>query len=125
MSAVTMFEVRVEVPKGKKRYGYHPIRRGSRIVKGAMIQETIIKMLHIERRTHEQAKKEGEKHGKVISVQKLQVERIVGNPENMRLDQASVYDMGNPYPNAVSMDEMVWRKRNIRRKNMKKDKQTP
>lgn len=120
--SLTTFEVRVEVDKGQEHYGYYPVRKGSNAFKGVIVQDTIIKMYHYDRRTPKQAIQEAQKHGTVLSCRKADIERIGGNPENTKLEQSPIYGSGSPYQDAISMDEMVWNKRNKRRKNLHKDK---
>lgn len=104
------YQVRVEV-RGET-YEYYA-RYGKRI------SHTVIKMFHFDRRTPQQAIDEGAKHGKVISCCKVDYEVIAGNPENTQIDQHTIYD--RPL-NAVTLDEQIWKKRNIRRANLQKDK---
>ena len=116
---VPTFEVRVEVEIGQAEY--KPICYYG---KGEWAKTKILKMFHFARRTPEQAIKAGRKRGKVVSCRKLDMEKLRGNIENLHLDQESVYDLGNPYSNAVTMGEMPWRKqrRSSRLKNKVKDK---
>ena len=49
---------------------------------------------------------------------------MAGSIENLVLEQPpTMYGKGNPYKSPVSMDSMIWQKRNVRRQNMKKDKE--
>ena len=114
MSAnVTTFEVRVRV-KGQP-LAYHDYH-------GEYKYNKILKMLHIVRRTSNQAIVAARKYGEVVSCRKVDIGAMVGNIEHIKLDQATVYDSGNPYKTAVAMDEMVWNKRNKRINNVYKDK---
>ncbi len=79
----------------------------------------LLQMFHIEARTHKIAKERAKRYGYPIAVRKANVDRIKGNIENLKLDQGE-----NPYPTAISMDEMIWQKRNIRRNNLHRDKET-
>lgn len=78
-------------------------------------------VVHIERRTHKQARKAAKKYGRPISVQKMDVVDVIGHIENLNI-QNEVYCDPNPYPSAIAMDEMIFNKRNKRRANMHRDK---
>jgi len=109
MRNITTFEVRVNVKKdGARRY---------QSFLAMHIQDEVTKVFHIDARTPEQAKKKAKKHGHPISVRKADVFKMVGNIEKIRLD------LVNPYPDAVAMDEMIWKKKK-RIKNREKDKNT-
>lgn len=114
----TKFEVRVEVKNpGSERYEVVPY------LKGMFVTDKIIKMFHIPARTHKQAAKKGKKYGRIISVRKAQIDKMLGNPENINLQEPlGVYSQGNPYKDALAMDEMIWKKQNKKRKNKHKDK---
>jgi hypothetical protein len=112
-----IFEVRVSVPKPKKEY-YSAKNRES-------IKETIVKCLHIEARKPNDAFERAKKYGRPLSVRKLDKDKLFGNIENLALNnQVIPYAIDNPYSNAASMDEMIWKKRNERIDNLKKDKPT-
>ena len=115
MSSNSMvFEVRVAVPKPKAKY-YSGKNRES-------IKETIVKCLHIEARQPHDAFERARKYGRPLSVRKLDKEKLFGNIEKLELRQPlPIYAENTPYDNAVAMDEMIWRKRNERRKNHEKD----
>jgi ribosomal protein S16 len=83
------------------------------------------KMKHIEARTPNQAKEKAKKYGRPLSIRLHQTVRRFENIENLKLNQQpidDIYQHGNPYSDAIAMDEMIWKKRNDRRKNMKRDK---
>lgn len=121
---IETYEIKRKIEFGDSYYGYQPIYKGSKGVKGVTIRNFIIKMFHIEAPTQKKAIHKSEKHGGVfVSCRKVKVEKIVDNIENLELNpQPSVYGMGNPYKSAVAMDGMIWQKRNLRRNNMQKDK---
>lgn len=109
----TVFEVRVEI-KGDSPIRWHPWKDGAEYDK-------LLKTLHIRRRTPKQAKCEASKYGKVLSCRKLDVAIIAGDIEKLPLDNHKYVNV-NPYSNAVAMDELIWKKRKTRRKNIQKDK---
>lgn len=80
------------------------------------------KMKHIDARTHEQAKKKAEKYGRVLSVRKHISTRSYGKIENIKLDQEPLPLIVPQFSKAIAMDEMIWKKRNVRRNNMQRDK---
>ncbi len=118
MSAnVATFEVKVRVSVGKEEY--KPICYYG---KAEWARDKICKMFHIKARTQDKAEKIArKKYGEPISCRKVNVYDMLGNPENIKLEQPTVYGV-NPYKNAVAMDEMIWEKRNKRIKNAYKDK---
>lgn len=107
------FEVKVEVKEsGSRHFSPHV---------GMYIENKVTKMFHFDTRTPKQAERRGEKHGRVISVQKVDVDRMRGNMDSLMLRLKAT----NPYPDAVAMDEMIWRrkdKRAERLENREKDK---
>lgn len=110
------FEVRVLVKKkGTRHFSSHV---------GKWLEFTITKMFHIEAKTPAQAGARAQKYGRPISVRKVDVDRMRGNMEKLLLPD--VYGANNPYPNAIAMDEMIWkkkRKRIGRRENNEKAKE--
>jgi predicted HTH domain antitoxin len=113
-STLTYFEVEVMV-RGIP-YEYY-----SRF--GKRIGHDIVKMFHFERRTPEQAVEAGKRYGEVLTCRKADREKILGSVDGMSIDPIpTIYDNGNPYKNAMAMDDMIWKKRNIRRANLDKDK---
>lgn len=116
---VAVFEVRVEI-KSEKPIKWHSWKDGVEYAKKRI-------MLHIERRTRKQAKHEAAKYGKVLSCRQVSradvLEREAERIDSLPLDN-KLYVNVSPYSSAVAMDEFVWKKRNIRRKNMIKDKRT-
>ena len=109
----TTYEVRVKV-RGA------PIEYYARY--GRVIYKDIIKMLHFNVRTPKQATDRACKYGEVLSCRKVDKDSMIGNIEKIQLEPQDVYAMGNPYNNALAMDEMIWNKRNNRRNNLHKDK---
>ena len=114
MSAnISTFEVRIRT-KGQL-LAYHDYH-------GEYKYSKMLKMLHIVRRTAAQAIAVAKKHGEVVSCRKVDIVAMVGNIENIKLEQSTVYEAGNPYKSALAMDDMVWKKRNKRLDNSHKDK---
>lgn len=94
------YEIRVEVPiKGSRHYSSHV---------GMYIENKIIKTFHRDAKTPRQAVQKVEKYGRLISCRKVDVDQIGGNVERF-LSQPT-----NPYPDAIAMDEFIWRKKGKR-----------
>lgn len=112
-SNIRTFEVRVEVSKkGSKHFSSHI---------GKYIENKVTEMFHFDARTSEQAKRMGKKYGRPISVRKVDVDRMRGNIEALLSQLQPI----NPYPDAIAMDEFIWRRKNKRdgrRRNRDKDK---
>ncbi len=112
-SDIQTFEVRVKVKRrGSRHFSSHA---------GMYIDQAVIKMFHIEARSHEQASQRCEKHGRPISVRKVDVGRI------RPISSLVLPVVENPYPDAVAMDEMIWKRktrRSDRIQNGKQDHQT-
>jgi hypothetical protein len=86
--------------------------------------ENAVRKLHYERSSPQQAKLEGGKHGVVKGVYKVDRDKLRWKPERVKLEKPKdEIDMGNPYESAVAMDEFIWKKVQIRRYNMLKEKQ--
>jgi len=103
-SKVQTFEIRVEVgKKGSEHFSLHV---------GAYIEDKVTKMFHIDARTPDQAWQKAEKHGRPTSCRKIDAEKMRGNIE--LLLQREPYGLNNPYPNAIAMDEMIWKKKSKR-----------
>jgi hypothetical protein len=123
------YEVEVEVFLGGKHYGYYPVHSEdakSKAEKGVYIKDKLVKMFHFENCSYSQAIEKGKKHGKVKSCQKVDAYESLRSIEHIELNQETVYDRGNPYPNAMAMGEMLWNKKIDRRNNLinqKKDKE--
>jgi len=99
------FEVLVEVPiKGSRHFSY---RVGHHIE-----STTHHKMFHFDVRTPDQAIRRAEKHGRPVSCRKVNVDKIEFNVDN--LFEQIRYGATNPYPNAIAMDEMIWKKKGKR-----------
>ncbi len=98
MGSVQTFEVRVEVKrKGSRHFSSHV---------GKYIEEGIVKMFHIDARTPDQAWEKAKKRGHPVSCRKVDAEKI--------MDRTILIEPLNPYPNAVAMDEMIWKKKTKR-----------
>lgn len=113
------FEVRVEVKNdsGKKHYSI-PI---GGYINDKYENKDTVRMFHIEARTGRLACDKAEKYGHPLGARKVNVDKIRGNPENLKLDIVpDVLQVGDN--RAIAMDEMVWLKRNNRRNNMGKDR---
>ena len=103
---VQTFEVKVEVSiKGSTHFSSHV---------GQFIENKVTKMFHIDARTSEQAMQKAEKHGRPISAHKPNLDRMRGNMETMM----ERLKLTNPYPDAVAMDEFIWRKKDKRNKRI-------
>jgi hypothetical protein len=84
-------------------------------------------LFHVCARTAEQACDKAERYGRPVGARKIERDKIFGDIETLELKQTplvDVYAEGNPYNSALAMDEMIWQKRNERRKNQEKDRQT-
>lgn len=115
-NSIQTFEVRVLVKKkGSRHFSSHV---------GMHIEETMARMFHVDAKTHQQAMQKAEKHGRPLTVRKVDKDRMMGgNIENLLLQEP--FGANNPYPNAVAMDEMIWKKKKKRagrRDNHEKDK---
>lgn len=96
------YEVKVEVKRqGSEHFSSHV---------GMYIEDKTTKMFHFDTRTSEQATRKGEKHGRVISVRKANVERLRGDAGSIM----AKLQLANPYPDAIAMDEMIWCRKNKR-----------
>lgn len=104
------FEVRVEVTKkGNQNY---TTRRG-------WVQEKIVKIVHIWKRTPEQACNAARKYGRPLSARKMQVDELYANIEKLPLDNPpDVYDH---YINPMGIDDMLWLNRGRRKYQPKTD----
>jgi hypothetical protein len=111
MSMAT-YEIRVRVKGETPKYEYK---------RGCFSYKEIVKMFHKEAHSPHQAMERCRKYGTPISARKVDTSAMFGNFEQLPINN-NVYVEGNPYGNAVSMDEMIWQKRNKRRDNMFKDK---
>lgn len=88
------------------------------------------KMIHIERRTAEQARREGAKYGRVRAVRKLDVDKIRGSIEYLDINRTNppkpppdVIKTKDSKFDPIAIDEFVWKKVQKRRNNMMKEKQ--
>lgn len=111
------FEVKVKVKDGSKIFSSFL---------GMFVQHETVKMFHKDARTGNQAMSMCEKYGRPISYHKADVSKMLGNMENLPLEQAP-YSDGNPYDSAIAMDEFIWKKKDKRKKrieNQGKDKKT-
>ncbi len=104
------FEVRCVVKGNQRHYSYNL---------GQMVCDEITKMFHVRNvRTAEQARDRAErKWGHVVSVRKVS-EKIYGDIERLPLNEPMLFQ-----PNkALALDEMVWKKHQIRRQqNLERD----
>ena len=119
-SVLDTYEVRVEVEKsGSEKF--HEIswldnlsaRRKPLYVRTG---DKIVKMFHKEARNPEQACRKCEKLGHVIGARKVNIEKLNGDLSHLKLERAPILK------NAIVMDEMIWKKRNVRIKNRDRDK---
>lgn len=109
MGRETAFEVRVLV-KGSKPREYNAEL-------ACFVYDEVVKMFHKWARTARQAMKKCRRYGRPISARKVDVSVMHKDFEKLPLLN-EVYMGGN----AMTMDEMIWRKRNKRRANLYKDK---
>lgn len=78
-------------------------------------------------RTHKQARQKARKHGKVISVEKVDTQALLGRIENLRLDDEPerFYLGGGVFEDELNLDEALGlskkENRNKRIKNKSKD----
>ena len=82
------------------------------------------RMLHFEASHPQQAKVKANRRGRVLFIRKVHFTDVFGNIENIPIDRVE-YVKDSPYESAISMDEMIWNKRNKRRDNLHKDKEIP
>jgi hypothetical protein len=104
--AQTLFEVEVIVETGNKEY--KPL---SWYGKAEWTRNKFRKMYHIYARNHSHAWKKAQKYGTPKSCYKVDVISGLANIENIKLDQEPMVGRLNPYPNAIAMDEMIWKKK--------------
>ena len=111
---IPTFEVKVKIKNGMKIYSS---------LLGMFVQEEITKMFHRDARTGNQAMRMCEKYGRPVSARKADVTKMLGNMENLSLEQEP-YNDGNPYESAIAMDEFIWNKKNRKKRiqNQGKDK---
>jgi hypothetical protein len=95
-SNITTFEVCVLVRKQGAYHFSHYL--------GMYLHDQITRTFHFDRRTHKQAVKAGEKRGRVLSCQKVNVDKMRGDA-SMFMPK---YGESNPYPDAIAMDELIW-----------------
>ena len=136
MGNIATYSVEVEILTGQSYYGsysvrknkskfphdnsdrYYPLGKNDVSFKGVPIKEKIVKMLHFENCTRQQAIAKGQKKGVVKSCRKVDGYEDLLSIEHLDLSQtqpATLYDKGNPYPNAIAMSEMPWNKK-VKRK---------
>ncbi len=84
----------------------------------------LLGMKHIQARDHRQAGIKGKKYGHIVSIRRVDQARLFGDIEKLDLKQPPLVEFvqDSPYTTAIAMDEMIWQKRNKRRKNLQKDK---
>lgn len=113
------FEVEMRIKVGNPHYKYYPVQRQnekhSRIEKGIISCDSIVKMFHIKARTSEKAAQRAkEKYaGQVLRCQKVKPYEGLSNIEKIELNPPSVYQNGEK-SKAKNMDEMVWKKKDFR-----------
>ncbi len=82
-----------------------------------------VRMYHIDARTHKQALSKAKKYGRPKSANKVDATRFLSSIETLDLESVTVEPvLGNPYENALAMDEFIWQKRNVRINNQYRDK---
>ena len=117
MSAhLTTYEVRVRIKNGNGSKHYSSFL-------GMFVQDETTKMFHRDARTPQRAMRMCEKYGHPVSARKADVFKMLGNMENLPLEQEP-YSDGNPYDSAIAMDEFIGNKikREKRIQNQEKDK---
>ena len=84
----------------------------------------VVRKLHYERTTQEQARREAAEHGIVKSVYKVDEDSLKWNPESIKIEEPppDEIDLGIHYDNAIAMDEFTWKKVQKRRHNMTLEK---
>lgn len=86
----------------------------------------LVKMYHIEARTHQQAREKAKKYGEPIRVQKADPLVMFGDIEHLPL-QNDIYIPGGQYSemtySPLNYSNKVYEKRNKRRNNMHRDKE--
>ncbi len=98
MSNTQTFEVRVAVrQRGSRHFSSHV---------GMYIEAQVTKLFHKDARTGEQAMRMCEKYGRPLSFHKVDADMMRGDAERFALPNPS-----NPYPNAIAMDEFIWKKK--------------
>jgi hypothetical protein len=112
-TTITTFELRVRVRGVPYEYYARFAKR---------ISHDVVKMFHVQRRTPEQAVEVGRKYGEVLTCRKVNRDKVLGSAENIRLEPQNIYVPEVQYNSALAMDEMIWKKRNIRRNNIQRDK---
>lgn len=123
---MTIFVLRIEARNKKDVKRHNNIIGWTKDVSGNPQEHHLIK--YIERRTPEQARKLGErKYGHVVSVRKLE-DKALPLPEILPQTKPSdIVKLPNPFPNAMAMDEMIWKRsknrRKVRRDNMLSEKE--
>lgn len=84
----------------------------------------VVRKLHYARNDPDQARREGAKHGIVKGVYKVDKDNLSPKSGNIKLNNPppEEINMGNPFQNALAMDELIWKKVQVRRFNMQKEK---
>lgn len=111
-----MYEVRVAVSqKHSEHYSYTLRQR---------VSNTVLKLFHFWANDPSHALHQAKKHGRPISVRKVNRGKINSNIEHIKLDQKP-YGEDSVFENAIAMDELIWNKkvkRSERIEDRKKDK---
>lgn len=84
-----------------------------------MGQRYKLRVYHIEAPDGKRACQRAKKYGEPLTAHKVDKDALFGNIENLPI--AEFNPSLNSVSPAIAMDEMVWRKRNKRRRNSHKD----
>lgn len=103
---IQTFEVQVRVKrKGSRRFSPRM---------GMYVDDSDIRMFHIEAGKPKQAKRKAEKHGRVLSCRKVSASQVIERMAVITEAQLVGIQMTNPYLDAVAMDELIWKRKNKR-----------
>lgn len=105
-STQTTYEVKVRVKKKGSMHFSHRL--------GIYKFDSIVKMFHLDANKPKQAKHKAEKYGRVISCRKISATEIVDRMAIGTEAQLVAIQMINPYPDAIAMDDFIWRRKNKR-----------
>lgn len=112
---VQTYEVKVEVIKrGSMHFSSHV---------GRYIESKITKTFHIESNKQDGAKRKAEKHGRVISCRKVSASDIMERMAVITESQPLGLQMTNPYPDAIAMDDFIWKKKNNRAERIRNNRE--
>lgn len=111
MSAnIATFEVRVKVKSGTSKEYNSEL--------GKWVYDEMVRMFHKDARTGIQAMEKCRKYGIPLSARKVDTVAMHGDFEKFPINNNLYLNNSN----AVAMDEMIWRRRNVRRDNLHRDK---